>query len=455
MPKFQWNRKAKILAASFLAAAFLVSGGFALQGHARAAEYRRMLQSSYQHAFSELTTAVNELDVALQKSVYVFSPALAHSLYTEIFGKAMSAQMAIGELPYGNLELEQTAALIAKVGDYAMALSRAAAMGSDDGDRREGLRSLSQSVSSLSEMLGSLHGELYAGSVQLEDLAAVEARLSSSTESGDLPAGGSFQDIESQFPEVPALIYDGPFSEHLANRTSKQLQGRGSVTQEDALQAAAAFLGLKPDIFSFVSAGAGKIPTYGFSAAVDGGELYMEVTQTGGLVIELMNSRTVNEATLDQQSAVRLAQEFLTARGYPDLRPTYFIDQDHILTINFAAVQGDVLCYPDLIKVSIALDTGSIIGFEAEGYLMNHTLRMLDTPAVSVEEAQMTVPEELHVLSTALTLIPTSGEKELLCHEFKCEGPEGRHYLLYVNALTGDQERILILLEDESGALVI
>ena len=123
--------------------------------------------------------------------------------------------------------------------------------------------------------------------------------------------------------------------------------------------------------------------------------------------------------------------------------------------MNFAAVQEGVLCYPDLIKVEVALDNGRIVGFEAAGYLMNHTLRDLSAPAVSLEEAQAEDSPDLTVLSTALTLIPTGGEYEVLCHEFKCESPDGRHYLVYVNAQTGEEERILLLLEDENGTLVL
>ena len=59
------------------------------------------------------------------------------------------------------------------------------------------------------------------------------------------------------------------------------------------------------------------------------------------------------------------------------------------------------------------------------------------------------------VLSQRLALIPTSGEYELLCHEFKCQDANGRHILIYVNTQTGQEERILILLEDENGTLVL
>ena len=43
----------------------------------------------------------------------------------------------------------------------------------------------------------------------------------------------------------------------------------------------------------------------------------------------------------------------------------------------------------------------------------------------------------------------------MLTHEFKCQTAEGKHILVYVNAQTGQEEKILILLEDESGTLVI
>ena len=86
---------------------------------------------------------------------------------------------------------------------------------------------------------------------------------------------------------------------------------------------------------------------------------------------------------------------------------------------------------------------------------MNHTLRSFPVLSVSGEEARGVVSPALTVLSQQLSLIPTGGEYEVLCHEFKCRSEEGQHILVYVNAQTGQEEKILILLEDESGTLVI
>ena len=456
MHKQIFRRRTLVRAASFLLAAFVVVGGLALQARARAEAYRLYLENGYRHAFAELSANLNELDVALQKGIYATSPSMLGVLCTQIYGKAMSAQMALGELPYSNVELEQTAAFLAKAGDYAAALSRSASVtGVCSDEQREALRGLSAGASDLSARVAGLQSDLMGGAVTLEDLEAAEARLSAAEGSGHTLADSSYQTVESDFPELPSLIYDGPFSEHIAGRTPAMLEGREDVTQDEARLAAARFLDLKPELFTLVSAGSGRLPTYSFSAMVDGGELYVEVTRRGGLVVELLHSRPVESAALSREEAVAAAAAFLTSRGYPNMTESYFIDQGNVLTINFAAQQGEVLCYPDLVKVSVALDNGRVVGFESEGYLMNHTLRDLPRSPVSLGKAQAALSPELDILSHRLALIPTGGEYEVLTHVFKCQSADGRHVLVYINAQTGQEEKILILLEDESGTLVI
>lgn len=450
------GRRSIVRSVSYLAAAFAVLAGLAVQGHARAATYRLYLSNSRRHAFAELSANLSQLDTDLQKGVYATSPAMLSALCTQIFGRAMSAQMALGELPYGNIELEETAAFLAKTGDYAAALSRSASVnGGCTQEERETLKELSQIASSLSAQVASLQSDLLSGSADLEDLEAAQERLSAREGGGQATAGSVYQTVESDFPELPSLIYDGPFSDHIAGRSPRMLEGLPDVTQDEARLAAGRFLDLKPEIFTLVSSGEGKIPTYGFSAAVDGGELYVEVTRQGGLVIEVLSARNTGTPTLSREEAVAEARNFLAQKGYPNLKESYFIESGGILTINFAAVEGDIVCYPDLVKVSIALDTGRISGFESEGYLMNHMSRTLPAPSVDRAAAQSVVSPELTVLAHQLALIPTGGEYEVLSHEFKCQDAEGRHILVYVNAQTGQEERILILLEDASGTLVI
>ena len=451
------KRRVRVLAASFTAAAFAVSVGFGVQGYARAEDYRRQLDNGYRQAFTELTTAAGELDAALEKVTYATTPALFATLCAQAYAKAQAAQSALGELPYGNVELEQTAAFFAKAGDYAMAMARGAgAEGVCTDENRETLRGLAAAAGELSATLQALQLQLDGGALHPEDVAAVEARLAAAAEDGGQITGGSaFQTVEADFPQVPTLIYDGPFSEHLSGRTPQMLEGLPQVTEEEARRAAAAFAGLRAEVFTRTSDGAGNLPAWGFSALADGGELYVEITKQGGQVLQMLSSRPVGEAALSRKEGVEQAAAFLEEHGYRDMAPSYFLEGDGILTVHFAPVLDGVYCYPDLVKVGVALDNGDVVSFEAHGYLMNHGAREPAAPAVSADEAAERVDSSLTVLSRQLALIPTGGEYEVLCHEFKCQNADGGHVLVYVNAATGQQERILLLLEDENGTLVI
>lgn len=451
------KRRVRVLAASFTAAAFAVSVGFGVQGYARAEDYRRQLDNGYRQAFTELTTAAGELDAALEKVTYATTPALFATLCAQAYATAQAAQSALGELPYGNVELEQTAAFFAKAGDYAMAMARGTnGEGVCTDENRETLRGLAAAAGELSATLQELQLQLDGGALHPEDVAAVEARLAAAAEDGGQITGGSaFQTVEADFPQVPTLIYDGPFSEHLSSRTPQMLEGLPQVTEEEARRAAAAFAGLRAEVFTPTSDGAGNLPAWGFSALADGGELYVEITKQGGQVLQMLSSRPVGEAALSRKEGVEQAAAFLDAHGYQDMAPSYFLEGDGILTVHFAPVLDGVYCYPDLVKVGVALDNGDVVSFEAHGYLMNHGAREPAAPAVSADEAAERVDPSLTVLSRQLALIPTGGEYEVLCHEFKCQNADGGHVLVYVNAATGQQERILLLLEDENGTLVI
>lgn len=451
------KKRLKCLGIIFLAAAFAVTAGFAIQSRHQAAQYRRLLDTGYRHAFAELATAAGELDVSLQKAAYATSPALFSVLCAQTYAKASAAQAALGELPYGNVELEQTASFLAKTGDYALSLAGAAESGQAcTQEHRDTLQALAQSAGELAGLLQGIEAELSAGTLAPESLEEVRRRLAAAGQEGErVESGSAFQTAEADFPEVPTLIYDGPFSEHLSSRTPRMLEGLPQVEETAAREAAAAFLGLRSDIFTLTSSGEGALPAYGFTALVDGGELYVEVTKQGGQILQLLSARPVGEEQLTREEGYEAACAFLSSRGFRNMEPSYSILQDGLLTIHFAPREDGVYCYPDLVKVQVALDTGAVAGFEAHGYLMNHGSREPGAPAVSAVQAQAQVPDSLTVLSSQLALIPTGGEDEVLCHEFKCQSAAGSHVLIYVNAQTGRQQRILLLLENETGTLVL
>ena len=450
------RKKRNILVISYLSAAVLVLGVLAGVRHEQAKVYERYVNNQYQHAFDELVTAVGEMDTALQKSVYATSPAMVSSVCTELFGKAMTAQMSLSALPFATQELEQTAAFISRVGDYAFVLSRSAATGRGYTEEElENLRSLSDNASVLAGNMRHLQIDLMDGVLALDELMASRSLLDGGESTAPVTVGHSMRLIEKEFPETPSLIYDGPFSEHLTGIAPKALEGLAEVDEESARRVAAQFSGVSRSKLYLSGECAGEIPCYYFSAELSGGSVSIAVTKQGGKVLGMMNAREPAEGKVSAERALDIAHRFLDEQGFGGMVETYRIEQDNTIVFNFAYRQDGVVCYSDLVKVAVAADTGAVCGFESRGYLTTHHTRQLPTPAVTKEQAQSKVPTGLNILSSQLALVPSDGQYETLCYEFKCADEQDRHCLIYVDAQSGEQHRILLLIEDETGALTI
>lgn len=50
-----------------------------------------------------------------------------------------------------------------------------------------------------------------------------------------------------------------------------------------------------------------------------------------------------------------------------------------------------------------------------------------------------------------MAVIPSEGLREIACYEFSCIGRDDEQVLVYVNIETGEEEQILILLQDDTG----
>ncbi|MDR2615205.1 MAG: germination protein YpeB [Oscillospiraceae bacterium] len=456
------KRQYRAAIAAYTAAVIAVLGGAAYKNHLAADFYRLQAQNCYRRAFYGLAAGIEELDSALQKSVFSGTPYLMGQTLTRVFGAAETAKQALGGLPNGDTEFIQTSGFITKTGDYAFALTKKIARGETVSDEEaENLKRLSETASVLSGNLTELFGELGEGKLSLSE---VERRAAAISEDASEDSENIFRErvkaAEEEFPEIPTLIYDGPFSSHIGGMTPRMLEGKAEVTREEAQKIAESFLGAAATDYG--GERAGSLPVYRFSSGAQGETVNIEVSKTGGAVVNMYSSRVPDAVTADTNGegsdtdgAVRAAERFLSERGYAHMRESYRMTRDGAVTVNFAYEQDGVICYTDLIKVDVALDTGEVSGFEAQGYIMHHRERELPDPAISEEEARGSVCRELNVLSHSLAVIPTDGENEAFCHEFKCEAPDGRRYIAYIDAETGREERVLILLEDENGTLAM
>ena len=164
--------------------------------------------------------------------------------------------------------------------------------------------------------------------------------------------------------------------------------------------------------------------------------------------------RNVNSEIISQEEANQRGKDFLNNREFKNMKETYFLKQDGIVTINYAYTQNDVVVYSDLIKVKVALDNGEVLGIETTGYLNNHSDRDVSKIKISKEEAKKTLNKGLNVMSEGLAIIPTEYKTEILCYEFKGK-VEDREFLVYINAENGREEDVLIITNTPNGTLTM
>ena len=418
-------------------------------------EYRQAAENSYNMAFFELVDYVQNVETYLAKSLISTTPEHGAETLTNLWREANLAQAYLARLPIESQELENTEKFLNQVSDYSYSLSRKNIY--DESLNDEDLKNLKE-----------LHGyslELENTLTQLsEDLNSGRFKWDELTKKGtiafaqqvDNVSKESFSNLEENFHEYSGLIYDGAFSEHLTNTEKKGLTGE-DISEEDAKKRVEEVL-KNSQIEEITNLGLSEnatIQVYDFSIKTNKEEnINIAISKKGGHLVYMNSNRDVNAEIISQEEANQKGKEYLADIGFPNMKETYYLKQEGIVTINYAATQDNVIIYPDLIKVKVALDNGEILGIETSGYLNNHEERKIDSVKISIDEAKKNLNNELEIKSEGLAIIPTEWQSEILCYEFKGKIDE-REFLIYINATNGREEDILLIKDTPNGTLTM
>lgn len=424
----------------------------------RAADLRQELDNQYNRAFYEMIGYVQNVEVLLMKSMVSATPQMAAETLQDAWHQANLAQTNLGQLPVTQDVLANTSKFLSQVGDFAYALDRQNINGKEiDSKQYKTLESLHQYSVSLGDALNNLQASISGGRIRWNELAQKGTQLFKKQSQN--MTGALFTDLDKTFTDIPTLIYDGPFSEHMTKRQPKGLTGE-EMTMEQARDKLKKFIG-EDRVASIEHTGdiqTDTLPAYNFKITFkdkpEDDFATADVTKKGGHVIWMLYSRDMGQETLNVDKAKEEGLKFLESRGYKNMKDTYYLKEDSMATINYAYTQDGVVVYPDLVKVKIALDTGEVVGFESKGYIMNHTQREIPSPGFTEEQAVERVMARSKVKSSGLAIIPTAFGTELFCYELKGKLND-RDFIIYVNAVTGKEEQVIIIIDTPNGILTM
>lgn len=452
--------KKRMLYTSAVTIIVVFSTTFAILMYLERLDYRNYLQGQYSKSMYELVSSVQNIRVNLGKSAIVGSREQSIVVFEEIFRHTAIANDKLHSLPLEQSVIGDTSVFLSQVGDFCFTLAKAASEGKELNDKEyELIDELEMQSYTLQEQLNGALSEINEGKVKWGEIRKKSSGVFA--KAGENLVSEKFKDIQKQVVQYPALIYDGPFSDNILEVKPKVLAQK-EISEKEAIEIIENIYGAEKilKISNDPVEGRTRIPAYTFHVTFKGREksddnTVIEISKNGGRIVYLLDSRSIGKPTLDIKEAVKGGSAFIGKIGYENMEPTYTLDYDNTVVVSYVYNQGEVAIYPDQVKLKIALDDGAIIGIESEKFLVSHVeKRKITAPKITIQKAQEKVGKRLKINKISLAVIPTLTNKEVLCYEFLGSYKE-KEFIVYIDANTGYEQRIIEIIDTPNGKLTI
>lgn len=429
---------------SFLSVVCLIFAASTAYFAADTMRYKGREKLMNEKAVSSLCESLDSISVSLNKGVCTGDKQALEKIGNELCRQASAAKENLNLLDFENEVRDGLYRFLSQVGNFTVAIARdEAGINTENAKKLEALCLYAQK---LSEGLNEICLDYYNGGVSLEKA------------SGNLQADEDLlpddfydrvYDTAQTMTDYPTLVYDGPFADEQGTKKSEFLESQNEITAKEAQQKAAEFLGVQYGSLRREQDVISKIELYCFSLE----ENDITVTKRGGHICTFLSNTFALQENISAEEAIKRGLKYLEKMGYGNMKSSYYSIYDGVCTINFAFAENATVCYSDLIKVSIGLDTGKLVGFDARNYLISHRERSIPTPKITEHQAKNMISPALEVIDMGLAIIPLETQSEAFCYEIHCRDKSGKEVLVYLNALTGKQEDLLLLLYSDGGIL--
>ena len=400
------------------------------------------IERTYKQNLYDLGDNLNNIEINLSKLMVAPEGNFAASLLTDVYSEAIAAEKALSSLPIDSRDSENAASFLNKVADFSVSYQRSILSGKPTRGYGDTLESMYVTARQLSAQVGDYVSRASQSDMDISKLVT------------DSPF--TFRDTSEKMNhtaiEYPELIYDGPFSDAREKEHFRCCESEEKITLKEAKEAVRKGLShLKID--KVLSVGkSGDEPLYQLRAVYDGGEAFVSVSERGGRIVNMANSRKIGSNLLGEENAKKCAVEFASKLGY-DVQPVWYLSSGGVAYVNLAPIVDDVVLYTDLVKVKIALDNGEALGFEAKNYCLNHCDRDL-TLTMNRAAVPTLIDGRFKLENVRGALIPLDFGGERLCYEAVCSY-KGLDYFVYLDSKTGDTVKIMRTVDSEQGSMVM
>lgn len=410
-------------------------------------QYATQLENVYQKNLYDLVESVNNTETKLSKILASNSSTYQKKLLSEIAQNSELAENSIASLPISQNSLADSVKFINQMGGYTQTLADQISQGKSLSKQNlETLSELQQSVNDMKAQINKFVKKVQQNYSILDQSFKIDGDFNNFTI--------ELSKIKGEGVDYPVMIYDGPFSDSTLDKTVKGLNGDTLTQQECAKEVENCFKNCA-DI-SYAGEINSRFETYTYHVTnSDSQVLFVQVSKIGGHIITVSGQGSVtSEKNITENDAKNIALDFARQNGVENPEIVWTQTVNNHIYLNIAPTENDIVLYPDLVKVKVDMASGTVIGYDATNYFINHIPRALQKTGHSASEFRSLLPKDVTVKHERLVLAPLDYNREVICFEYECE-KGGATYYFYLNAENGKEENVLkVIHTDDSSKLM-
>ena len=393
----------------------------------------------------ELNSIVDNLDTNLAKARVANTRNEQVKLLSNVAIESEMAETLLERLPVDTQFTQNVTSFVNKMGDSAQSMLYSVASGKKLTDSQ--IATIEHMYKTNLQLKQSIN-ELTANCTGKEMLKAMRGKK-------DNLMLVSFGEMENNVVETPKEIHDGPFAENIKKVSAKNLAGLEEITCAQAEKLAAKYFESYnvSDVKCTGEVTAESLTCYNVTMQTKDGEMSAQLSKQGGKVVEFNSYKDCNDKNFSVERCVDIAQDFLKALGFKNMKAVWTSENGTTCNLNFAYEQNGVVIYPDMVKVKVCEERGIVTGMEGLAYVLNHTQRELGSAKISKSNAKAVLNGGFEAEGSRLCLIPVDGG-EVLCYEFYGTYG-GNDYYIYVDAATGNEVEVFTVIGTAQGKALL
>lgn len=410
-------------------------------------DYAIQLENVYQKNLYDLVESVNNTETKLSKILASNSSTYQKKLLAEIAQNSELAENSIASLPISQNSLADSVKFINQMGGYTQTLADQISQGKNlSSQDLSTLSKLQQSVNDMKAQINKFVKKAQQNYSILDQSFNLDGDFNNFTI--------EISKIKGEGVDYPVMIYDGPFADSTLDKTVKGLKGDTLTEQECQKEVEKCFKNCAE--ISYSGEINSRFETYTYHVTnSDSQVLFVQVSKVGGHVITVSGQgSTSGEKNITGEDAKNIALDFAKQNGVENPQIVWIESVNNHIYLNIAPTENDIILYPDLVKVKVDMASGTVIGYDATNYFINHIPRALKKTGHNANEFKSNLPKDMTVKNQRLVLAPLDYNREVICFEYECE-KEGATYYFYLNAENGEEENVLKVIQtDDSSKLM-